>query len=360
MTGGGTAGHCIPNLAIYPYLKDKVDEIHYIGSESGIEKTIIGNIMPYHSIHTVKFERRKIAVNLSIPIKLKKAVKECYTLLNQIKPDLVFSKGGFVGLPVALAAYKLHLPVIIHESDYTVGLANKLCQRKAEYFLTSFSDTAEKYKNGVYSGSPIKTQISDDKMAARKKLGITSLKPILLVFGGSSGAAFINEKVREQLDRLTEKFFVFHITGKGNTDNKINSKDYMQAEFCQDMSLVYSASDVVLSRAGSNSAFELMAANLPTLFIPLSKRGSRGDQLVNAEYFRKRHLCKVLTEENVDGDRLVNNLFTLYDSRDKYIERMKNAPMQNGAKIISDIIIYTLNSQKKSYKMPFKVCNRQL
>ncbi len=299
--GGGSAGHVVPNIALYEDLKDK-SEVAYLGTPA-IEKSICAQYgIPFYEFEGVKLVRGKLLCNLKIPFKLLKSYKKCLEILKESEPDLLFCKGGYVCLPAAYAAAKLNIPVLTHESDISAGLTNKLIAKKCERVLTSFPQTAEKFKNGVYTGSPMrKSLFSVDKLAAKEKMGL-DLRPTVLGFGGGSGSEKINRALREILLGLCAKYNVVHICGKGNhADCRIDG--YKQIEFTKDMGLIYGCADYAVSRCGSNSANELIALKIPTLFIPLAG-ASRGDQTENAEYFRKKGLCRVLAEKELSPQTL--------------------------------------------------------
>ena len=324
--GGGSAGHVIPNIAIYEDLKDNYD-ISYLGTPA-IEKRICSTHgIPFYEFQGVKLVRGKIFCNLSIPFKLYNSYRRCKEILNEIKPDLLFCKGGYVCLPAAYAASSLGIPVITHESDMTAGLANKLIARKCERVLTTFPQTAKSFKNGVYTGSPMRrTLFGKDKLKAKEQLGL-DLRPTVLVFGGGSGSAKINGALRDAILTLCKDYNVLHLCGKGNRVN-CNIYGYKQIEFCDDMGLIYACADYAVARCGSNSANELIALKIPTLFIPLEK-GSRGDQVVNAEHFHDMGLCRVLSESQLNATSLSQSIKELI-ADDKLKSALKDAVVKCG------------------------------
>lgn len=301
-TGGGSAGHVIPNLALIDDLLalGNVD-VCYMGTE-GIEKQIVSERkLPYYTISCPKLVRgglKSLPKNLKIPFALRRAIKEAEKGLLLYKPDLVFSKGGYVGLPVVYAAKKLKIPCFAHESDFSVGLANRMSAKKCRYVFTSFPETADTVPNGKYSGAPIRRSLfSYERESARKRLHIPQNAKVLLVFGGGSGSVAINDGIRRNLKSLTEKYLILHVCGRGNTVRS-EFKNYIQEEFVTEMGLYYAAADVVLSRAGSGTVFELVALKKPAILIPLVGQ-TRGDQAQNAEYFQKRGLCRVLRQNEL-------------------------------------------------------------
>lgn len=296
LTGGGTAGHVMPNIALLPYLSGC--EIHYIGG-SGIEKQLIAEQkgVVYHEIPCVKYVRGKILANLSIPFKLANAVCAAKKVIKDIRPDVIFSKGGYVSLPVAYASGKV--PLITHESDISMGLTNKLIKHRCAKVCTSFDVTAQGLKNGIYTGAIIRQELYSGTRH--------SAYPTLLVMGGSLGSAAINDCLLSCLDTLTQKFTVVHIVGKGKTSGKKIPR-YVELEFCSFMADVYADADVIISRGGANSLFEIAALHKKALIIPLPKGASRGDQVENAEYFRRKGLVRVLSQDELTPQRLIAEL----------------------------------------------------
>lgn len=293
-TGGGSAGHVVPNLAIMNELRYS-HRVIYMGT-NGIERGLVEKAgYTFFEIECPKLVRSLNLKNLTIPFRLKKAINTAREILEREQPDLVFSKGGFVSYPAVAAAHKLKIPALTHESDLSAGLCTKLIAKKCERVLTSFPETAKLFKNGEYVGSPIRKEIlRGEKFRAKKKFSLSPEKPVLLILGGGSGSRAINEAVRADLKRLLAHFDILHLTGKGNLLRDA-PEGYIQREFEQDMGSAYASCDLVLCRAGSNTLFELLALKKPCLLIPL-KKGSRGDQLENALYFEKKGLCRVLDE----------------------------------------------------------------
>ena len=303
-TGGGSAGHVIPNIAlIEEILSDGKVDVCYIGT-SGIEKNIVSEWnVPYFEIKCPKLIRgggfAGFKRNLKIPAAFFRAVKRAKEGLETFKPDVVFSKGGYVALPVVVAAKKLKIPCFAHESDFSVGLANRLSARLCKTVFTSFPETAKKVPRGVYVGAPVRRSVfSATRAEARRKFGLDFHEPVLLVFGGGSGSRAINEAVRKHLQALTKRCVVLHVCGKGNVVNS-TVKNYRQFEFVSDMGSVYAAADLILSRSGAGTVFEVMALKKPAIFVPLDGQ-TRGDQAENAAYFQRRGLCHVLPQSRLD------------------------------------------------------------
>ncbi len=346
LTGGGTAGHVVPNLALIPYLKNYFNEVYYIGSTNGIENQLVTSI-PFYTIDCVKFVRKSILKNLAIPVKLIKSVNASKKILRDIKPDVVFSKGGYVGLPVVIASKKLGIPAIGHESDITVGLANKISAKYTKEILTSFKPTATILPNGRYVGPPLKDGLGDyPKTKARLEFNFTENKPVLFVFGGSLGAKALNDAVKSNLLMLLKKYNVLHVTGKNGYDGKIKAVGYTEIPYLNDMSKGYSVADVVVSRCGSNSAFEIISLKKPVVFVPLPKGVSRGDQELNANYFKSLKLCTVLEEQNLNGTALLSAIEQAINLNKN--QSINTFTIDNANKKIAEILYKTALNAKKA------------
>jgi UDP-N-acetylglucosamine--N-acetylmuramyl-(pentapeptide) pyrophosphoryl-undecaprenol N-acetylglucosamine transferase len=329
-TGGGSAGHVTPNIAIINELRNDWD-ISYIGSKNGIEKELIQKIrIPYHGISSGKLRRY---IDFENFVDLFRVVIGCFearSILKKLKPNLVFSKGGFVSVPVILAAKSLRIPIYIHESDLTPGLANKISQRFSTKIFTSFEETKKffpEHKTTVI-GSPIRKEIMNGSADnGRKLLGFDKHTPILTIMGGSLGAKKINEVVRESLEQLTLHYQVVHLCGKNNRDDQlINLSKYKQFEYVYDeLSDILAATDIVITRGGSNAIFEFLALNIPMLIIPLGLNQSRGDQILNARVFQDKGFSLTMEEENLTSKTLMENLNSVYKDREKYQKNMKES-----------------------------------
>lgn len=308
LTGGGTGGHIIPNLALVPELKKHFDEIHYIGGY-GMEKRLVeAKNLPFYSTDVIKLDRANLLKNLKIPYVLMKAVRQATVILETLKPDLVFSKGGYVALPTCFAARRLHIPIVVHESDMTLGLANKLVSKFAKLVLTSFEET----KGGEYAGNPVRNEIFEGKKArAVQNYKLPANLPLALIVGGSSGSTAINDAVYNALPSLTADFFVVHIAGKSR-DTAIKAKNYLQLEYASDIYDLFAAADVVVTRGGANSLAELASTGKRTLVIPLPKGSSRGDQVDNAMSYQKRGLVTMLEQSRLTPESLSESIRRLY------------------------------------------------
>lgn len=333
--GGGSAGHVIPNIALIEQLKDNY-ETSYMGTAAIEEKICCSNNVKFYKFNAVKLVRGKILCNLLIPFKLLKSIKQAGRIIDEVKPDLLFCKGGYVCYPSAIAAFKRRIPIITHESDISVGLTNKLIAKKCEKVLTSFPSTANFFKNGVYTGTPMRSILFNRNAEEAKRYYGFDSKPVVIIFGGGSGSKIINENLRKILPALCQRFNILHICGKGNIYNT-NIKCYKQLEFSDDMGLIYACADYAVARCGSNSANELIALKIPTLFIPLDNSSSRGDQVKNAEYFKNLGLCRVLKEKDMTGDVLKDEIIKLMDDEKLKTALMKSTVQCGNEKIISEI-----------------------
>lgn len=305
LTGGGTMGHISPNLALIPILTNIFDEIHYIGGINSLESEKVTELkqkysnLYFHPITSTKLDRVHIFKNFCIPFKLARANKEANNLIKDISPKVLFSKGGYVSVPVVFAGNKNHIPIVIHESDLTMGLANKIASRYAKTICTTFESTAKKFKNGVWTGSPASTKLLlADPTEAILKCKLKSNLKTICITGGSLGSTPINNAIEKILPHLVKNYNIIHITGKGKSVN-FKHPNYHQLEFADNIGAIFKASDLVISRAGSNTIFELALLKKPMLLIPLSKKASRGDQIDNANYFKSLGIAEVLPEEKL-------------------------------------------------------------
>lgn len=346
LTGGGTAGHVTPNIALIPILQKEGWNIQYIGSKNGIEKELIEKEnIPYYGISSGKLRRYASLENLKDPFKVVKGLFDAYSLLKKIRPNVVFSKGGFVTVPVVLAAKLLGIPVIIHESDITPGLANKIASRGAKVICVNFPETL-KYvgDKGVMTGTPIREELFKGSADQGRRLcSFTDHKPVLLMMGGSLGSVKINQCLREALSELTKDFNVVHICGKNNVDEDLKGiKGYYQFEYVSDeLPHLFAMADMMLSRAGANALAEIVALKIPNVLIPLSQNASRGDQILNADSMNKQGYSLVLEEEALTKDSLIDNIQSLYKNINMYKDAMKKAMNISGTeKVMAEIRKY--------------------
>lgn len=347
LTGGGTAGHVTPNIALIPSLKAEGYDIQYIGSYGGIEKSLMADYsIPYHGIATGKLRRYFSLQNFTDPFRVIKGFFEANRIMKELKPSIVFSKGGYVSVPVVKAAKRNHIPVIIHESDMTPGLANKLCFSSADRICCNFPETVDKLPKGkaYLTGSPIRKELLEgDADKARKICSLEgSGKPVIMVMGGSLGAASVNNIVRKLLPKLLDKYDIIHLCGKGKTDESLNNiGGYYQTEYVKDeMKDMLALADIVISRAGANAICELLAVAKPNILIPLPASASRGDQLLNAESFKKQGFSIVLDEDkNLTEESLYSSINELYEQRDRYKETMIASGQSDAVAKVMNLIV---------------------
>ena len=353
LTGGGTAGHVTPNMALLPALQKLDFEVHYIGSAGSIEAELARDAgLPFYEISVGKLRRSlspsSIARNLRDQVEFMKGIRDARRVLREIRPNIVFSKGGFVSVPVVIAARSLGIKVIIHESDITPGLANKISFPFAERVCVSFPETLNRVprNKGMLTGTPLRPEIfSGDKAAGLKLAGFTEDKPILLVMGGSSGSLTINTVLRAALPELLKDYQVAHIVGKGNAIDlgEANHPGYVQFEYLKgDLPHILAAADIVISRAGANAIQELLALRKPSLLIPLSK-ASRGDQVQNARSFARNGFAVVLPEDELTPEKLVSEVHHIYGERDILHEKMSRAKQSNACDEIIKLILSTVS-----------------
>jgi UDP-N-acetylglucosamine--N-acetylmuramyl-(pentapeptide) pyrophosphoryl-undecaprenol N-acetylglucosamine transferase len=357
-TGGGTAGHVMPNIALFKTLREEGWSLSYIGSHNGIERDIITGLegfgdIPYYGISTGKLRRYFDLKNFKDPFRVLRGVWQAYRLIRNIRPDLVFSKGGFVSVPVVVAARLCRVPVIIHESDLTPGLANKLAVPFATRVCATFPETMDHLpkEKAVLTGSPIRAELlSGDAARGRLRCDFVRGKPVLLVVGGSLGSQVINRAVRESLDRLLKQMQVVHICGKGNLDPALEGKaGYRQFEFVgPELADLLAMADAAVSRAGANAIFEFLAAEKPMLLIPLSRQASRGDQIQNAASFEKRGFSMTLPEERLTPDTLVSAVLELLDKREHIRRNMREYGAGTGNEAILALIRETAGAPGKT------------
>ena len=344
LTGGGTAGHVTPNIALMPHLEEAGYEISYIGSYDGIEKKLISDFnIPYYGIATGKFRRYLDIKNLTDPFRVIKGYGEARKALKQIKPDVVFSKGGFVSVPVVRAAASLHIPCIIHESDMTPGLANKMCIPAARKVCCNFPETLKQLpeNKAVLTGSPIRAELAQgNKVAGLNMCGFSANTPVIMVIGGSLGAANVNKAIRAALPSLLTDFQVVHLCGKDKIDNLLlNTSGYKQFEYVKaELKDLFAMADLVISRAGANAICELLALKKPNILIPLPASSSRGDQLLNARSFESQGFSIVIHEDDLTTDLLVDKVHELYFSRQTFRDAMNDSGQMDSIRTIMRLI----------------------
>lgn len=344
LTGGGTAGHVTPNIALIPELEKRGYEIHYIGSKDGIEKKLMEDFdIPYYGISSGKLRRYFDVKNFTDPVRIIKGYSEAAKLIKKIEPDVIFSKGGFVTVPVVLAAKRKKVPCVLHESDLSPGLANKLCIPSATAICANFPETLSHLpeEKAHLTGSPIRRELfSGNRLKGLDFCGFHAGKPVILVIGGSLGSVCVNEAVQGVLPQLLEKFQVIHLCGKGKLDEELqDTEGYVQFEYIQkELCDLLDAADLVISRAGANAICELLALHKPNILIPLSLNASRGDQILNAESFEKQGFSYVIREEELTGEKLLDAVNEVYENKNTYINAMAASNQHNAVTLVADII----------------------
>ena len=340
LTGGGTAGHVTPNLALLPELKKLNYEVLYVGGRRGMEQAMVQKAgVRYEGISTGKLRRYFDLKNFTDPFRVIKGLGDARRIIRDFKPDVVFSKGGFVAVPVTIAAWMCGVPVIAHESDMTPGLANKIAAPFAKRICCNFPETVRLLpkSKAVLTGSPIRAELlQGDRAQGLKISGFDGSKPVLLIIGGSLGAQHVNAAVRSVLDELLKDFDIIHLCGRGNIDeSKASLQGYRQLEFVTDeLKDLFAAADICISRAGANAICELLALKKPSLLIPLSAAASRGDQILNAASFEAQGFSMVLKEEDMNDNSLLDSVHRLWETREQFIQAMETAPTSNGVDLI--------------------------
>ncbi len=344
LTGGGTAGHVTPHLALLPHLLEKGYDVHYIGTENGIEHSMMASIpgITYHTVKSGKLRRYFDWKNFTDPFRVIAGVFQSIRLMHQLHPDVCFSKGGFVSVPVVIGAWMNRVPTLCHESDLTPGLANKICSRFARKVATTFPECAQALGDkGIFTGTPLRPELfSGSREKGLAMAHFTANKPVLMMMGGSLGAQSVNAALRAALPQLLEHMQVLHLCGKGNVDESLKNLDgYYQAEFLSDaLPDAMAAADYILSRAGSNALCEFQALGKPMLLIPYPKGASRGDQILNAASYEKRGLARVLQQENMTADTLTQAILDLVRDQDTLRRALHDAPPADGTQAVLQLI----------------------
>lgn len=344
LTGGGTAGHVTPNIALIPHLQNEGYEVYYIGSKGGMEEELIKSCnIPYYGVSSGKLRRYFDKKNFSDIFKVAKGIFQAKHIIHKIKPDVVFSKGGFVAVPVVIGAAMNKINVVCHESDITPGLANKLAMPFAAAVCTTFPEAVKHIKDnkGIYTGTPIRDMLFiGNREKGLTLCGFSGNKPVILVMGGSQGSVKVNNSIRELLGKLLPKYDIVHLCGKGHIDNSLlNKTGYKQFEYIsEELPDIFAMADMVVSRAGSNAICEFLALHKPMLLIPLGKNASRGDQILNASSFKKQGFAEVLDEEKMTKGSLFDTINKVFDNRAEYISNMEKSPASEGIKAVMEII----------------------
>lgn len=352
LTGGGTAGHVTANLALLPELR-KEHTIFYMGSRDGIEKELAENAgLSYFGISTGKFRRYFSLRNITDPFRVVAGFFQARKRIKAWNIDLVFSKGGFVAVPVIFAAASLGIPIICHESDITPGLANRLTIPFTKKVCCNFQETVKLLPKGkaVCTGAPIRAELlSGSREKGLALCRFSGEKPVLMVIGGSLGSVAINTAVRENLTKLGENYDIIHICGKKNEDSSFSDLSYYRQfpYVNEELADLYQAADFVLSRAGANVIYEILALKKPNILIPLPKKASRGDQILNAESFSAQGFSVVLPQEELEENPAVlpDCLEKLRENQEKYIKAMEASRERDGRKNVLNVMQSVLDSK---------------
>jgi UDP-N-acetylglucosamine--N-acetylmuramyl-(pentapeptide) pyrophosphoryl-undecaprenol N-acetylglucosamine transferase len=343
-TGGGSAGHVTPNLALIKKFQQEGWEASYIGSQNGIEKEIIAKLaIPYHAIATGKLRRYFSWQNFIDPCKIAFGIIQACILIHKLKPAVVFSKGGFVAFPVVVGAWVNSVPVVIHEADLTLGLTNKLCSFFATKICVTFPETIDQIKNKnkfLVTGIPIREDFfRGNADEGRAICGFTVNKKIILVFGGSLGADQLNKAIRQLLPGILERFQIVHVCGEGKIDASCNYNSYKQFSYLhEEFPHVLATADLVISRSGANSLYELIALRKPNILVPLGKTSSRGDQILNAKYCEKLGFSEVIPQEQLTTKLLLEKIELVEQNSNKMIAAMQSFPILESTKLIYGIV----------------------
>ncbi len=342
LTGGGTAGHVTPHLALIPHLKNLGYDIHYIGSQAIERQLMEGQPLQFHSVQTGKLRRYFDLKNLTDPFRVLWGAVQSICLIGKIKPDVCFSKGGFVAVPVVLGCWVHRVPVLAHESDLTPGLANRISAKFAKRIATTFPECAKALApKGILTGTPLRPELfSGERDKGLHLAGFSGQKPVLLMMGGSQGAQSLNKALRESLPQLLAHMDVFHLCGKGNLAPELNNtQGYYQTEFLsKELPDALACADLVLSRAGANALCEFAALKKPMLLIPLPLSASRGDQILNAKSFESRGLAQVLLQEDMTTDSLVAAINRLSSDAPALQKALQDAPPADGTQAVLNLI----------------------
>lgn len=342
-TGGGTAGHVMINIVLIPKFMEKGWGVEYIGSQNGIEKLLVQNVK-YNIVSTGKLRRYWDLENFKDPFKIIKGCIQSYKLMKRIKPDVIFSAGGFVSVPVVIGAWMNKVPVIIREPDSTLGLANKIALPFTTKLCTTFPQTGENVSNEkkVYVGPVVREEIErGNVLRGRSYCKFKQDKPVLLIMGGSQGTQWINDMVRKSLETLLLNFNIVHMCGKGKVDSSVGMEGYMQFEYIgEELPHILNMASVVVSRAGSTAISELLFLKKPMLLIPLTNSSSRGDQVLNAEYFSRQGYAEVILQDRVSTNTFIHAVNKLYTNKERYIQNMNGYKKTNNEGIhqLIDII----------------------
>jgi len=349
-TGGGTAGHVTPNLALIKRFQQAEWQVSYAGSEQGIEREIISKInIPYYALTTDKLRRHFTWQNFLAPFKVLRGMGQAFLLCRRLRPQLVFSKGGFVAFPVVFGAWLNRIPVIAHESDLSPGLANRLSFPFVQRVCITFAEGAKFFadnKKVVVTGTPIRAELfAGDAQRGRQICNFTETKPVLLVIGGGLGSGVVNAAIRRVLPQLLQDFQVVHLCGKGKIDPALHEVEgYKQFAYLnEELADVMACAEIVVSRAGANSLYELLALRKPHVLIPLSTKASRGDQIENANYFAKQNLSTVIFEEELNDAVLLAQILKVHQQKTTIQQRLASFSLPDTTEVIYKLATSLIN-----------------
>ena len=343
VTGGGTAGHVVPALPVVESLLATGTEVHFVGSKAGLEESLVAPLgIAYHGIATGKLRRYFSVENLLDALRIPLGVWQAWRLIRRLRPDVVFSKGGFVSFPAVVGAWLNRVAVVAHESDLTPGLANRLAQPFVKSLCVNFEATAAGVRRVVTTGTPIRQALLEgDAQRGRSRLGVTRDRSMLLVVGGSLGAARLNDVVRASLDALLEDYAVVHICGAGKLDESLaDRRGYVQREFVSDgWGDIIAAADLVVSRAGANALYEWLVLGKPHLLVPLPRSASRGDQIENAAHAQAKGWSLVLSEHKLDAATLISGVAELASRSGEIRQRLQAFNARDSVALIVDELV---------------------
>ncbi|MDF9413480.1 undecaprenyldiphospho-muramoylpentapeptide beta-N-acetylglucosaminyltransferase [Brevibacillus laterosporus] len=354
-TGGGSAGHVTANLVLIFECTKENYEIHYIGSKNGIEQRLVAEFdqVHYHSVSTGKLRRYFDWKNFTDVYKVMKGIFQAYLLIRRLKPDVVFSLGGFVSVPVVLGAKLNGIATIIYEPDVHMGLANRISYPFATKVCTTFLETKKNNpsKKTIHIGALVKDTLkAGDRERGISFCNFTYQKPVLLVMGGSQGAERINQVVRAVLPDLLQNFQVIHLCGPGKIEASIQQEGYQQFEYVTHvLPDLLAAADIVVSRAGSNSIHELLALQKPMLLIPHTSGGTRNGQIKNAQNFQQAGYAAILMQETMTNQSFLDSVYHLHQNRETYIQHMKTNDSGKAVKKVMDVIKSLAKQNRNHY-----------
>lgn len=337
-TGGGTAGHVLPTKPVIERFLDRGDRVVFIGSKSGLERQLVADWdVEFNDITAGKLRRYLSFENFIDAFRVPIGVLQALLLLLRIKPNAVFSKGGYVAFPVVVAAWLLRIPVVAHESDLSPGLATRMCTRFVKTQCVSFAQTKTKAKQVVVTGTPIRAElVVGDARRAKTWLNLDSRSKVLVVVGGSLGAEAINQVVHSSIDELATEFVVIHVCGKGNVNESLRTlENYFQFEYINEQwGDVLALADVVVSRSGANALFELLSLRKPNILIPLPLAQSRGDQIENAELAEQNGWSLVLSQDQCNSESLIAEISSLMDNLTQWQAKLQTFDVKDSTSLI--------------------------